>query len=71
VLVSAGFDAHARDPLSSTLLTTESYAHMTRALLQVARSLTGHGLVSLLEGGYDLEGLASSTAVHIQSLLED
>ena len=71
VLVSAGVDAHARDPRSSTLLTTESYAHMTRALLQVARSLTGHGLVSLLEGGYDLEGLASSTAVHIQSLLED
>jgi acetoin utilization deacetylase AcuC-like enzyme len=44
---------------------------MTRALLQVARTLTGHGLVSLLEGGYDLEGLASSTAVHVQSLLED
>jgi acetoin utilization deacetylase AcuC-like enzyme len=71
VLVSAGFDAHARDPLSATLLTTEAYGQMTRALLQVARTLTGHGLVSLLEGGYDLEGLASSTAVHVQSLLED
>lgn len=71
VFVSAGFDAHARDPLSATLLTTEAYGQMTRALLQVARSLTGHGLVSLLEGGYDLEGLASSTAVHVQSLLED
>ncbi|HIF40942.1 MAG TPA: histone deacetylase [Planctomycetes bacterium] len=71
VFVSAGFDAHARDPLSATLLTTEAYGQMTRALLQVARTLTGHGLVSLLEGGYDLEGLASSTAVHVQSLLED
>ena len=42
-----------------------------QALLQVARSLTGRGLVSMLEGGYDLQALANSTEAHIQSLLED
>jgi acetoin utilization deacetylase AcuC-like enzyme len=71
ILVSAGFDAHARDPLSDTLLSSEAFGHMTRALLQVARSLTGRGLVSMLEGGYDLQALANSTEAHIQSLLED
>ena len=54
VLVSAGFDAHVRDPLSHTRLTDECFAEMTRRL----RELADGRLVSLLEGGYDLEGLA-------------
>jgi len=71
ILVSAGFDAHRRDPLSDTLLTTEAYGQMTRSLLELARSATGHGLVALLEGGYDLQGLAESVEAHLRSLLQD
>jgi acetoin utilization deacetylase AcuC-like enzyme len=69
VLVSAGFDAHERDPLSSTLLHEASYARMTTGLLELAARHAGGKLVSLLEGGYDLEGLAGSAAAHVSALV--
>ncbi len=69
VLVSAGFDAHHLDPLSDVNLTTSAYGEMTRSLLQVARETSGRGLVSVLEGGYHLEGLASSVEEHLRALL--
>ncbi len=65
VVVSAGFDAHVRDPLSSTRVTAEAFARMTTLLLAHA----GGRLVSLLEGGYDLEGLADSAAAHVAALV--
>ena len=69
ILVSAGFDAHARDPLASMQLDAPSYAAMTGALVQVAESL-GHGRVGLvLEGGYDLVGLEESVAASASALL--
>jgi acetoin utilization deacetylase AcuC-like enzyme len=71
VLISAGFDAHARDPLASTLLSSESFGEFTELVLTAARrSPAGGRMVSVLEGGYHLEALAESAAAHVAALLE-
>ncbi len=70
VLVSCGFDAHRLDPLAPLQLDTDSYAWMTRALLDVARDTCDGRLVSVLEGGYHLDALAESAAVHVAGLLD-
>lgn len=69
VIISAGFDAHHRDPLGSLKLTEEDFAWATRKLMDVADRHSGGRLVSVLEGGYDLEGLALSTAAHVNALI--
>lgn len=69
VIISAGFDAHYRDPLGSLKLTEEDFAWATRKLMDVADRHGGGRLVSVLEGGYDLEGLALSTAAHVSALM--
>jgi acetoin utilization deacetylase AcuC-like enzyme len=61
LLVSAGFDAHAADPLAQQRLSTEAFAHFTR---RVAR----RPVLSLLEGGYDLDALAASVRAHVEAL---
>ncbi len=71
VLLSAGFDAHAADPIGSLGLEVEDFADMTRLILQTARTHADGRLVSCLEGGYDLEALASSVEAHLEELLED
>jgi acetoin utilization deacetylase AcuC-like enzyme len=68
ILVSAGFDAHARDPLARQSLEAEDYAWATRAILTVARRHCAGKVVSTLEGGYDLRGLADSAAAHVRAL---
>jgi len=70
VLVSAGFDAHQRDPLANLQLQTEDYAWITERLVDVARAHAGGKLVSTLEGGYDLQALASSASAHVGALME-
>lgn len=70
VLVSAGFDAHKRDPVGSLGLESEDFATLTHAVQQVAAEHAGGRLVSLLEGGYDLDALAASVAAHLEALLE-
>jgi acetoin utilization deacetylase AcuC-like enzyme len=70
VFISAGFDAHARDPLAQLELSTEDYHWATAALGAVAgESAKGH-LVSALEGGYELGALAASAAAHVRALME-
>jgi acetoin utilization deacetylase AcuC-like enzyme len=69
VVVSAGFDAHARDPLAQLRLTEADFAWITEELCAVADACCGGRLVSLLEGGYDLAALASSAAAHVRVLL--
>jgi len=69
IIVSAGFDAHRRDPLAQLRLETEDYAWITRELLAVADRHTGGRMVSSLEGGYDLEALADATAAHVRALM--
>jgi acetoin utilization deacetylase AcuC-like enzyme len=70
ILISAGFDAHRRDPLAHQLLEAEDFGWMTRAILEVARTRCHGRVVSSLEGGYDLQALGSSAAAHVQALAE-
>jgi acetoin utilization deacetylase AcuC-like enzyme len=71
VLVSAGFDAHARDPLGGMTLEAEDFATFTRQVLDVAKAYAGGRLVSCLEGGYNLEALAESVQAHLEELLKN
>jgi acetoin utilization deacetylase AcuC-like enzyme len=68
ILVSAGFDAHARDPLAEQQLEAEDYAWATRAIVAAANSRSGGRVVSSLEGGYDLEALGRSAVAHVRAL---
>lgn len=70
VLVSAGFDAHKDDPLGGMKMTAEGYAELTRIVKGIAEEHCGGRLVSMLEGGYDLEGLAASTEAHLRVLMK-
>lgn len=70
LLISAGFDAHARDPLANLNLKEEDFAWATERLCEVADRVCGGRLVSTLEGGYDLTALAASTAAHVRVLME-
>jgi acetoin utilization deacetylase AcuC-like enzyme len=69
LLVSAGFDAHIKDPLAQLRLVEADFAWVTEKLLGVAAKHTGGKLVSTLEGGYDLDALASCTAMHVDTLM--
>ena len=70
VSVSAGFDAHRLDPLANLRLEAEDFAWATRKLMDLAGRHCGGRVVSLLEGGYDLQGLSESTAAHVRTLME-
>jgi acetoin utilization deacetylase AcuC-like enzyme len=69
VLVSAGFDAHRRDPLANMLLTEEGYAAMAGLVHEIAKAHAGGRVVLVLEGGYDLEALAASARACVQIFL--
>jgi acetoin utilization deacetylase AcuC-like enzyme len=70
VLVSAGFDAHARDPIGSLGLEAEDFATLTQEVLEVAGVHAKGRVVSCLEGGYDLDALAESVQAHLEELLK-
>lgn len=70
LIISAGFDAHAKDPLANIDLTDEDFAWITGQLCDLAATHCGGRVVSTLEGGYDLDGLASATAAHARVLQE-
>jgi acetoin utilization deacetylase AcuC-like enzyme len=69
LIVSAGFDAHVADPLAQLRVETADFAWLTGELLAVARRHCGGRLVSVLEGGYDLDALAASAAAHVRALM--
>jgi len=69
LVVSAGFDAHTRDPLANLNLVENDFSWVTRRLMDVAGQSANDRLVSILEGGYDLEGLSRSVAVHVSALM--
>ncbi|MFT3989449.1 histone deacetylase family protein [Aestuariivirga sp.] len=69
VIISAGFDAHHRDPLGSLKLAEEDFAWITLQLMEAAEIHAGGRVVSILEGGYDLQALASSVGIHLQALM--
>ena len=69
ILISAGFDAHAADPLADLQLTTEDFGWVTRKLMEVADACCEGRVVSFLEGGYNLHALAASAAEHVRALM--
>jgi acetoin utilization deacetylase AcuC-like enzyme len=69
LIISAGFDAHMRDPLANLNLVEEDFIWVTQQLMDVADRVADGRVVSLLEGGYDLEALANSAAAHVTTLM--
>lgn len=69
ILVSAGFDSRAGDPLGQFLLQDADFALMTSRLVDLAADICGNRLISLLEGGYNLSGLAQAAAAHVEALI--
>ncbi len=70
IIVSAGFDAHQRDPLGSLTMTAADFAWVTRELMTSAEKLCDGRLVAVLEGGYDLQALTDSVTAHVGELLK-
>ncbi len=69
IVISAGFDAHWRDPLAGLRLREDDFGKATDELMEAAGRLCGGRIVSVLEGGYDLTALADSVAVHVAALM--
>lgn len=69
ILLSAGFDAHRKDPVGSLGLETEDFGELTKIVQATANSHCQGRIVSLLEGGYEINALADSAALHLQTLI--
>ena len=69
LIISAGFDGHVADPLAQLRLETADYAWITAQLVGIADKHCGGRVVSVLEGGYDLNSLAASAAAHVRGLM--
>ena len=69
LVISAGFDAHTRDPLANLNLVEADFAWVTQKLMEVADQCCSGRIVSMLEGGYDLQGLSRSVAAHVTALM--
>ena len=69
IIISAGFDAHWRDPLASLNLTEMDFAWITAEIMEIAARGNGGRIISVLEGGYDLQGLGASAAAHVAALM--
>ena len=70
ILFSAGFDAHENDPLAQFQLKSKDFYELTKRTLSLAKSNCNGKVVSILEGGYDLNALAESANEHVNALLE-
>ena len=70
VLISAGFDGHISDPLAQFKLQTEDYYVITKRILETSKKFCNGKVVSILEGGYDLDALRDSTKRHVDALIE-
>src|SRR5215813_927588 len=70
VVISAGFDAHTRDPLANLNLVEADFSWVTKKLMEIADTSAKGRVVSLLEGGYDLQGLSRSVAAHVIALMQ-
>jgi len=68
ILISAGYDAHERDPLGGMNVSAAGFGHMTKGLIEVADRVCGGRVVAVLEGGYDLKGLADSVEASLQAM---
>jgi acetoin utilization deacetylase AcuC-like enzyme len=71
ILISAGFDAHQADPLANINLSTASFGWMTERLMEKANKHCNNRIISLLEGGYNLDALARCVGIHLENLLKN
>jgi acetoin utilization deacetylase AcuC-like enzyme len=71
ILLSAGFDAHKDDPLAQINLESKDYYTLTKRIMAIAKNICGGKIVSILEGGYNLNALRESVEFHIKSLMEN
>ncbi len=69
IIISAGFDAHMRDPLANINLAEADFVWATQKIMDIADRFAGGRIVSLLEGGYDLQALGNSVAAHVATLM--
>jgi acetoin utilization deacetylase AcuC-like enzyme len=69
IIISAGFDAHYLDPLAGLNLRDDDFDWITRELMKIADATCDGRIVSILEGGYSMEGLATGTAAHVRALM--
>ena len=70
VLISAGFDSHVKDPLAQFKLETEDFYIITKRILETSKMFCNGNVVSILEGGYDLQALKESAERHVDALIE-
>ena len=70
VLISAGFDSHNKDPLAQFKLETEDFYKITKRILEASKKYSNGKVISILEGGYDLQALTDSTKRHVDALIE-
>jgi acetoin utilization deacetylase AcuC-like enzyme len=68
VMISAGFDSRKGDPLGRFLLTDDDFAELTTLVMEIADKHAGGRLISVLEGGYNLSGLAAAALRHVETL---
>ena len=71
LVISAGFDSRLGDPLGRFTLTDRDFADLTRAVMEIAARHAGGRVVSVLEGGYNVDGLASAAAAHVEALMSE
>ena len=71
ILLSSGFDAHAEDPLAQVNLKSKDFYEITKRILNVAKDICDGKVVSILEGGYNLNALAESAYEHVRALIEN
>ena len=70
ILISAGFDSHIKDPLAQFKLETEDFYTITKRILETSKKFCNGRVVSILEGGYDLDSLRDSAKRHVDALIE-
>ena len=70
ILISAGFDSRIDDPLGQFRLTDQDFYDLTKFILDLADEYANGNVISILEGGYNLNGLAKASAAHVQALLK-
>ena len=71
ILFSAGFDAHEDDPLAQFKLKSKDFYDITKRTLEISNRNSNYKVVSILEGGYDLNALKESTEMHLKALIEN
>ena len=71
ILISAGFDSRINDPLGQFCLNDEDFFELTKIILSMAKDYSDSNIISVLEGGYNLDGLAKAAEFHLKAFVDD